>query len=201
MTKSKMATFYPAVAFINSTCRTTRNGPRNKRTTKIIRKGKMLDGDKPKSEEERLEEIKFEIKSLFNDLEPEVSDFNLKEELDSQRRSTIDLASQTEETNELSAEIKTELFKYFKLLEKIEENHFLNYNNYEVLHIKIAISHIRMYYELGKINIALDLLDDPENPDAGAESQSRNISDRTEENAKIYNDIRRLTDLFYELVK
>jgi len=162
-------------------------------------RNKMLDGDQPKSEEERIEEIKFEIKRLFNALEPEVIDPELKAKHDQQRERIIELANKIDKTSELPIEAKNELYKYFELLEVIEANQCHSYDEYEGTQIKIAIAHSKMYYEFGKIDIALKLLYDPENPDGGAEYQAKNIAERTEENEQIFHKIHRLTDLVYDL--
>lgn len=159
----------------------------------------MIDGDAPKSEEERLEEIKFEIKGLFDGLGIKVADPKLNILYDSEKKLTLDLSKEPNETKELSEHVKFELRIFFRLLETIENDQCHNYNEHEAMQIRVALAHIRMYYELGKMDIALDLLYDPDDPDSGAESQARNITDRTEENKKVYQDIRRLTDLIDEL--
>lgn len=154
----------------------------------------MLDGDEPKSEEERLEEIKFEIKRLFDDLELEVIDPDLKERRDKQEELVITLLAQTEETINLPAEIRNKLNEYYQTLDDIAEETKDDVRHAAII-VKVAVSHSKIYYDSGKLDVALDLLDDPDDPDAGAEAQSRNMVSWSEEHLQLHKNIDQLISL------
>lgn len=149
---------------------------------------KMLDGDQSKSEEERIAEIKFEIKRLFDALEPEVIDPALAERYAQQRKLVITLLSQTNETINLPTETRKSLNEYHDTLDAIADE-TTDSSIYELMKIKTAISVARAFYDAGKIDAALDILDDPEDTYVGIESQSRHISDHSEAHSQVHRNV------------
>lgn len=163
----------------------------------------MINDDGPKSEEEQREEIKFEIKQIFDDLEFEIVDIVLKDQVDQQRAITINALSEIQKTpyTNLPEEVKNELVSYSKLLETAI-NHIQGQNEYTAAQIKIGIAKVKLHYEsegTGGIDDAYDILVDPEDPDGGLIVYADNVADWSEELETIYNKIVHLVELINSL--
>lgn len=150
------------------------------------------------SPEEQTEKIKFEINQLFDSLEINITDPNLKNIYDFENKFIRNLLDQKGAQEELPQDVKNELYVYFRLLETIRNDSNGPIES-SAASIKIAVAHAKIYYDLGKTSIALDLLDDPEVPEGGAVSLAENCSNWSEELKLLYENIRRLANLIYAL--
>lgn len=142
----------------------------------------MLDGQN-KSEEEKLESIKFEIKQLFESLEFKSDDTELEQEIEKQKNITIDALRSVDNDAPIPENVIDELTNFSILLEKASEQ--LVDEEYMIAQIKIGISQSRIRYEAGRIDSAIQILDGEE----GFAEYAYNISNNSESCKKLSEDI------------
>lgn len=158
----------------------------------------MFDGDAPMSEEENVEKIKFEITRLFDELDIKTQNTELERSRSLQEHRIMQLASQLDISTEFPAQLQDELIAYYDLLDKIADDKYKKGLEQSADLSRVAVAHAKILYDLGKVEIAFDLLD---NRETGAIVQAENASSWSEEHGLIHQNISLLNDLIYELSK
>ncbi len=151
----------------------------------------MLDGSSPMPEEEmRKEEVKMQIKELFDSLEMKIEDQELGNQIEHQRRIAVDILRKIDKTAPYPQEAGDEMEKYFRLLELGLEK-IKNRNEFMAGQVKALVMNAKVHYDAGRTEVAYEELADPE---GGAINVADMNSYFSEDLESLYLDIKQLCE-------
>ena len=156
----------------------------------------MID-DNGLSEAEKLkEELKLQIRQLFDEVELKATDPTLALQMEGQRRATIEALVTEIGSNVRSPETRADVKKYHEMLVLAADQHRSDQPESIIADIKIIISEAKLRYEVGDLDYALEILDGEE---SGIIILAQTDADLSEGLAELCLKLEKLINLLYGL--